>query len=89
MDKAKTVTLNVKVDEYANRVLGVVKEKYGLRDKGEAIAKFAEMYGDEYVGREIREEIVKEMLEACDKHIKKHGFRKRTIDELTRKLEAQ
>lgn len=32
--------MNLKVKGYTSRVLGVVKEKYGLRDKGEAMVKF-------------------------------------------------
>ena len=71
----RTITMNVKTKEYTNRVLGVIKEKYGLKDKGEALDKFAEMYGDEFADREVREEVIKEMLEECDKHIKKYGFR--------------
>jgi len=80
----ETVTMNVKVRDYTSRVLGVVKEKYGLRDKGEALDKFAELYGDEYIGKEVREEAVKEMLESCDRHIKKYGFRKMGVAELDR-----
>lgn len=79
-----TVTMNVRVRDYTSRVLGVVKEKYGLRDKGEALDKFAELYGDEYIGKEVREEVVKEMLESCDRHIKKYGFRKMSAAELDR-----
>ena len=78
----KTVTVNLKVDEYTNRVLGVVKEKYGLRDKGDALNRFAEMYGEEFVDREVKEEVVKEVIESCNRHIKKYGFRKMSIKEL-------
>ncbi|KKP82513.1 MAG: UvrABC system protein B [Candidatus Moranbacteria bacterium GW2011_GWF1_35_5] len=57
----KTVTMNVKVKDYTNRVLGVVKEKYGLKDKGEALDKFAEIFGDDYIEKEatINDEIDK------------------------------
>lgn len=76
--------MNIKVSDYASRVLGVVKEKYGLNDKGQALDKFAEMYGDEFVGQEVREEVVREVIESCDRHIKKYGFRKMSIGELDR-----
>lgn len=79
---SKTVAMNVKVDEYTSRVLGVVKEKYGLNDKGEALDKFAEMYGDEFVDKEVKEEVIKEVIESCNRHIKKYGFRKMSIKEL-------
>ncbi|MFH1895852.1 MAG: hypothetical protein ABIJ74_04760 [archaeon] len=78
----KTVSINVKIDDYTSRVLGVVKEKYGLNDKGEALDKFAEMYGDEFVEPEVKEEVIREVIESCDRHIKKYGFRKMSIKEL-------
>jgi len=78
----KTITMNVKVKDYTGRVLGVVKEKYGLKDKGEALDKFAEMYGDEFVDREVKEEVIKEVIESCNRHIKKYGFRKMSTSEL-------
>ena len=78
----KTVAMNVKVKDYTNRVIGVVKEKYGLRDKGEALDKFAELCGEEFVEPEVREEVIKEVIESCDRHIKKYGFRKMGLTEL-------
>ena len=86
---SKTVTMNLKVREYTNKVLGVLKEKYGLKDKGQALDKFAQMYGDEYVGNEVREEVVKEMIESSERHMKKHGFRSRSVAELRKKIEAE
>ena len=86
---AKAVTMNVKVKNYTNRVLGVVKEKYGLRDKGEALDKFAEMYGDEIVEMEVDEKAVKEVIDSCERHFKKYGFRSRTVAELRKKIEAK
>ncbi|MDP2974101.1 MAG: DUF2683 family protein [Candidatus Diapherotrites archaeon] len=78
----KTLTINIKVKDYTNRVLGVVKEKYGLRDKGNALDKFAEMYGEEFVEPEVKEEVIREVIESCDRHIKKYGFRKMSVKEL-------
>ena len=78
----REVAMNVKVKEYTSRVLGVVKEKYGLRDKGDALDKFAEMYGEEFVEPEVKEEVIREVIESCDRHIKKYGFRKMTVKEL-------
>ncbi len=72
----KTVTMNLKVSDYASRVLGVIKEKYGLRDKGQALEKFTEVYGDEFVEREVSEEYVKKLLRIEEKHFKKYGYRK-------------
>lgn len=80
----KTVTMNVRVKDYTNRVLGVVKEKYGLCDKGEALDKFAELCGDDFVDREVKDEVVREVIASCDRHIKKYGFRKMSLEELDR-----
>lgn len=78
----KEVAVNFKVKDYTSRVLGVVKEKYGLRDKGDALDKFAEMYGEEFVESEVKEEVIREVIESCDRHIKKYGFRKMSVKEL-------
>ena len=85
----KIVTMNLKVDNYTSRVLGVVKEKYGLKDKGQALNKFAEMFGEEFVDQEVKEEVVKEVIESCNRHIKKYGFRSRTLNDLRKKLEGK
>ena len=79
---ASTVTMNLKANEYTSRVLGVVKEKYGLNDKGQALNKFVEMFGDEFVDREVKEEVIKEVIASCDRHIKKYGFKPMTTKEL-------
>jgi len=63
----KEVTLNLKISEYGNKVLGVVKETYGFKDKSQALNKLLDMYGDEFVDREIRDEIVKEMIASVNK----------------------
>lgn len=85
---AGTVTMNLKANEYTSRVLGVVKEKYGLNDKGQALNKFVEMFGDEFVDREVKEDIVKGVIASCDRHIKKYGFRSRTTEDLRKLIEA-
>ena len=72
----KSVAMNIKVRGYTNRVLGVVKEKYGLRDKGEALDKFAEIYGDEFVEKEASDEYMKKFRRIVNDHFKKYGYRK-------------
>lgn len=85
----KTVTMNVKVEDYTSRVLGVVKEKYGLNDKAEALDKFVEMYGEEFVEREVREEVIKELIESSKRHFKKYGFRHTSIKDLRKEIESE
>ena len=82
------VTLNVKVNDYVNRVLGVIKEKFGLRDKSEALEKFVELYGEEFVEKEVDEKLVTEVIESCNAHMKKHGFRKMSVKQLNKLCET-
>jgi hypothetical protein len=74
--------MNLKAEDYTNRVLGVVKEKYGLNDKSQALNKFVDMFGDEFVDREVREDVIKEVIASCGRHIKKYGFKSMTTKEL-------
>lgn len=78
------VNINVKVGNRTRRVLGVVKEKYGLKDVGEALDKFVNLYGEEVVEPEVNEELVKEIIDSSNRHIKKYGFRKTSRSELRR-----
>lgn len=78
------VNVNLKVSDYSSRVLGVIKEKFGLRDKGQALDKFAELYGDEFVDREVKDEVVRDVIRSTEAHIRKHGFKAMTVEELDR-----
>lgn len=77
-------TLNLRVDDYTNRVLGVIKEAFGLRDKSEALRKFAQMYGQEFIHEQISHGVAMELKAISDEHMKKYGFRKMSFEELDR-----
>jgi len=77
-----SVSFRADISEYSSRVLGVVKEKYGLKDKTEALNKFAEMFGEEFVEKELKEEFVNEILEITKSEEKKHSRRRMTLKEL-------
>ena len=72
----------IDIDEKANRVLNVVKAKYGLKDKSQAINKFVELYGDAAVEKEANDAYIKRVLEIADKHMKRHGHKKMSVEEL-------
>ncbi len=72
-------TLNLRVDDYTNRVLGVLKEAFGLRDKSEALRKFARMYGQEILHEQVSQEVARELEAVSEAHVKKYGFRKMTL----------
>ena len=72
----------VEINEYANRVLAVIKAKFGLKDKSEAINKFIELYGDEVVEKEANEEYVKKVMDIANAHLEKYKNRKMSLQEL-------
>ncbi len=73
-----SVQVSFKTSEYANRVLGVVKETYGLKDKGQALARFAEMFGREFIEPPVKPEYAKKLLKLSQEDMKKHGYRPMT-----------
>ena len=80
--ESNLISARVELDGYTNKVLAVLKAKYGLRDKSEAIKKFAELYGDEIVEKDAKEEYIKNMIKEVDEHLKKYGRRKMSFEEL-------
>lgn len=73
------VTMNLKVNDYTSRVLGVIKEKYGLRDKAQALDKFAEMCGQKYISKEDLEEAKRMALKEIKNEkdpMKLYGYRR-------------
>lgn len=76
------INFRARIDEYSNRVLGVVKEKYGLKDKSQALNKFIEMYGEGFIEKEAKEEFISEVINIVMEHHKKHPKRKMSLEEL-------
>jgi len=76
------VDARVHLSKYANRVLTVVKAKYDLNDKSQALNKFIEDYGENEVEPEVKEEYVKKILKIEKDHFKKYGYRKMNDKEL-------
>jgi len=76
------VDARVSLSSYASRVLAVVKAKYDLRDKSQALNKFVEMYGSNEVEPEVKESYIKKLLRIEEEHFKKHGCKKMTDREL-------
>lgn len=77
-----SVSARIVLGDYANKVLGIIKIKYGLNDKSEAINKFIELYGDDVLELEASEEYTKKVVELSNKHLKKYGLKKMSVDEL-------
>lgn len=58
-----TVQAVINISEHANRVLNIVKAKYGLTTKAQAIEKMAEEYEDFVLEPKLRPEFAKELKE--------------------------
>ncbi len=76
------IDARVKLKPYTNRVLSVVKAKYELKDKSDALNRFVEMYGVQEVEPEVKESYVKKILAIVEEHHKKYGYRKMSDAEL-------
>ena len=81
---ADLVSARVELNEYTNKVLNMIKIKFNLRDKSEAINKFIELYGEDIVEKEVSDEYVQKVIKICDEHLAKPGRKRMTIEELDR-----
>lgn len=81
------VDARVKLSEYSNRVISVVKAKHDLRDKSEALNKFIELYGPQEVEPKVKESYIKKLIQ-LEKEIRKPGVKPKTVEELRRQLEG-
>ncbi len=76
------VYARVVLNDYTNKVLNVIKAKYGLNDKSEALNKFADLYGEKEVKKEVSDKYVKKILKIAKEDYKKHGLKKMNNKEL-------
>ena len=73
----------INIEDETNRVLNIVKAKFGLKDKSEAINIMAEQYEQEILEPQFRPEYVEKL-----KKIKKEkGIRFKSISELRKHIE--
>lgn len=71
-----------KMDEYTKRVLDVIKGKYGLSNRNEALKQLIEIEGYKYVEPQANEAILKEIDAEYEAYKKKHPRRKMKDEEL-------
>jgi hypothetical protein len=84
----QTISARIELREYSNKVLGIIKIKYGLKDKSEAINKFIELYGNDILELEASEEYTKKVVDLSNKHFKKYGLKKMSTQELDKLCEV-
>lgn len=76
------IDARVKLNNYTNRVLGVIKAKYDLKDKTQALNKFVEIYGVNEVEPEIDSKYL-DKLDVIEKnHLNKKKLTKMSISKL-------
>ncbi|KKG00844.1 DUF2683 family protein [Methanosarcina mazei] len=51
----------INIDERTNRILNIIKAKYGLKDKSAAIIKMAEEYEEEILEPELKPEYIEKL----------------------------
>ncbi len=74
------------MDEYTARVLDVIKGKFGLKNRSEALKKLALEAGNEYIGIVPNEKVLRELDGIYESHKKKYGNRTMTDKELRKLL---
>jgi len=84
----QTISARVEINEYANRVLAIIKAKFGLKDKSEAINKFIQLYGEEIVEKQANDEYVKKIIDITNTHIKKYKNKNMSLNELDKLCEV-
>lgn len=73
----------INIEDETNRVLNIVKAKFGLKDKSEAINMMAEQYEHEILEPQLRPEYVEKL-----QRIKKQkGTRFKSVSELRKHIE--
>jgi len=76
----------VEIDEDANKVINILKARYGLRDKSQAINEMAKQYKEIVLDSEVRPEYIKKLKRAEKERILRVGsvqdLRKRVRNEM-------
>lgn len=72
----------LEIDDYTARVLDVVKGKFGLKNRSEALNKLTKECGSCYVEPEPNEMALRELDIIYEDHKKKHSNRKMNDKEL-------
>jgi len=83
----KNISARVELNKYTNKVLTMLKAKYDLKDKSEAINKFADIYGEEIIEKEATEEYAKKVIETVNRHLEKSKNKKMSVAELDKLCE--
>jgi len=73
----------INIEDQTNRVLNIVKAKFGLKDKSEAIDLMAKQYEKELLEPQLRPEYIKKLREIK----KQKGIRFNNVEALKKSIE--
>lgn len=73
----------INLTEHEDRILNIVKGKFGLKNKSEAIALVLEKYEEEMLEPQIRPEYIKKLIRID----KQKGISFKSVDELRKRYE--
>ena len=73
----------VKLGEYEDRLLTIVRGKFGLKNKSEAVNFVIKKYGDEFLEPQLRPEYEKELLKIDKGRFKRFA----SVDDLRKEIE--
>jgi hypothetical protein len=74
----------IDIDENEDRILNIVKARYGLKNKSQAVALIAKIYGESFLEPELRPEYLEKLM----KIDKEKGIPFRNITELRKQIEG-
>ena len=67
----------IQISDEANQILNIVKARYGLKDKSDAIEKVVIEFGEDFLEPQLRPEFIQKMKERQkEKTVKVKDFRK-------------
>lgn len=76
------ISARVNLTPYSNKVLGIIKLKFDLNDKSQAINKFIDIFGEDIIEKDATYEYSKKVMKIADKHFMEYGNKKMSADEL-------
>ena len=82
----KMTQARFELNDYTTRVLDVIKGKYGLKNRNEALNRFVKEYGEIFVEPRIDEKYLIELDNIIREHEKKYGKKSMSEDELDQLL---
>lgn len=72
----------IKIEDHTNRVLNIIKAKFNLKDKSQAIDLMAEQYEEKILEPELRPEYI----EKAKRIMKQKPIKIGTVDDLRKRL---